>query len=181
LLSAQRAVEHLGHIVVHTQELGFGCDRIGLLLLLVDVAAKAELAAQHDGLRDKAALFSTTVGAAANLVALVADRGIGIESSLPGLGLRAADDGRGLLQGRIVSIGHGEKASSLSGVRAATPCSSCGAGGPRITVAATNDPSPWPCLGHSCIDGCCPFCAKSGAVTNHNTGASLFMVFSRKG
>ena len=38
----------------------------GLLLLLVNVAAKAELAAQHNVLRDKAALFSATIGATAN-------------------------------------------------------------------------------------------------------------------
>ena len=90
-----------------------GSNRIGLLLLLVDIAAKAELAAQHDGLGDKATLFSATVGAAANLVALVADGGVGVERSLPGFRFRAADHGRGLLQGRIVVVGHGEKGFQL--------------------------------------------------------------------
>ena len=74
---------------MHTQELGLGGYRVRLLLLLVDVAAQAELAAQHDGLRDEAALFSTTVGAAANLVAFVADSGIGVERQPAWLALQS--------------------------------------------------------------------------------------------
>ena len=98
---------------MHARELGLGCDLIGLFLLLVDVVAKAELATQHDSLRDKTALLPSAVRAAANLVALVADGGIGVESSLPGLRFRTADHGCGLLQGRIVVVGHGKKVFQL--------------------------------------------------------------------
>ena len=108
-LSAQRAIEHLGDIVVHAHELGFGSDGIGLLLLLVDITAKAEFAAQHDVLGDKAALFSAAVGAATNLVALVADGGVGVERGLFGFRFRAVDHGRGLLQRGIVVVGHDDK------------------------------------------------------------------------
>ena len=73
MLSGQGVVKQLRYVVVHARQLGLGCDLIRLLLLLINVAAQAELAAQHDGLRNKAALFPAPIGAAANLVAFIAD------------------------------------------------------------------------------------------------------------
>ena len=48
---------------------------VGSLLLLIDAAPKPKLAAENDSLLDKAALFSTSIGATANLLALHARSG----------------------------------------------------------------------------------------------------------
>ena len=73
MLSSQGVVKQLRYVVVHARELGLSCDLIRLLLLLINVAAQAELATQDDGLGNKAALFPAPIGAAANLVAFIAD------------------------------------------------------------------------------------------------------------
>lgn len=90
-----------------------GCDGARLLLLLINVAPQAELAPEHDGLGYVAALLASTVGAAANLVALVAYAGVGIERGLACLRLCAAHDIRGLLQGWIAAIGKREEILQL--------------------------------------------------------------------
>ena len=89
--------------------LGGERECIGVLLLAIDIAAQAELAAERDGLLDETALFTAPVGAAADLVALVADDGIGQQAGLlrvPGAlgngGLRGAE-------GWVVDMGGGKQ------------------------------------------------------------------------
>src|SRR5258708_18003573 len=81
------------------------CDLVGSLLLLVDVAAKPELASQNDGLLDEAALFAAAVRAAADLLTLIANRWIGIETGLACLFLRPPNKCVRLFQRRIICVG----------------------------------------------------------------------------
>ena len=167
LLSAQRVVKHARHIAVHPPHLCLGGNFVGVFLLLVDVLTKAELAPQHDGLGDEAALFPAPIGAAADLIPFVADGWIGIERSLSGQGLGAADHGRCLLQGRIVSISHGEKVLQLErGAR----CDALQQFGRRRRHWLLHHHA-WHWV-----------CAIRGAVHNHSTDASLlYIVFSMAG
>src|ERR1700722_18421544 len=82
LLRAQRVVKHARHIAVHSLHLCLCGNLIGMFLLLVDVLTEAELAPEHDGLGDKAALFSSPIRAAADLVSFVAAWGFGVEGCM---------------------------------------------------------------------------------------------------
>ena len=85
-LRGEGAVEGLVEVVADTEVLCFKADAIGGGLLAVDVAAKAELAAEDDGLGDEGALLAATVLAAADVFAGVDDGGVGREAGLGGPG-----------------------------------------------------------------------------------------------
>ena len=124
-----------------------------MLLLLIDVAAKAELAAQHDGLGDKAALLPAPVGAAANLVAFVADCGIGVQRGLPGFRFERRMVAAACCKVGLFLSARARKASSLSGARESTPWSSWGAGPVSDSMAGI------------CIEGCGAFWEKEAQRT----------------
>ncbi len=54
----------------------------GALLCLIDIAPTAQFAAERDGLLEEGSLLAATVGAAADLIAFVAEDEVGPEASL---------------------------------------------------------------------------------------------------
>ena len=107
LLKRERGVEAAFEIGFDALLLCGECEFAGSLLCTIDIAAQTELAAERDGLLDEAALLAAAIGAAADLVAFVADDGIGHRSGLLRLtgafgdgGLRGAECG-------VVGVGCG--------------------------------------------------------------------------
>ncbi len=90
-LRYQRAVERLLHVVPDTKCLLLNTEPVGGCLLPVHVAPQAELAAEHDLLLHVGAFFTAAVGAAAYVIATVADQRIRREPCLPTLLLRTAN------------------------------------------------------------------------------------------
>ncbi len=82
LLQRERGVEAALNVGFDGLLLRGPREHIGALLLAINIAAQAELAAQRDGLLDEAALLTASVGAAANLIALIADHRIRKQTSL---------------------------------------------------------------------------------------------------
>ena len=97
------------HIAMNAVGLFFDSNLVGLLLLLVDVAAQPELAAKNDGLLDETALFAAAERAATNLLALISNGRIGIETGLTRLFLRPANKSVGLFQRGIIGVGESLK------------------------------------------------------------------------
>ncbi len=82
LLKGERGVEAAFDVGFDALLLRGECSFSGVLLRAIDIAAQAELAAERNGLLEEGALLAAAIGAATDLVALVADDGIGQRSGL---------------------------------------------------------------------------------------------------
>src|SRR5258708_5914146 len=96
----------------------FDSNLVGLFLLLVAVAAQPGFTAKNDGLLDETALFAAAERAATNLLALISNGRIRIETGLTCLFLRPANKSIGLFQRGVIGVGEsleiGERPSRSS-------------------------------------------------------------------
>src|ERR1700753_3140314 len=105
LLQGERGVEGAFDVSFDALLLRGETKLIGALLLAKGIAAQTELAAERDGLLNEAALLTAAVGTATNLIALVADHGIGQHAGLFCLACRLCDGGLGGPECGVVGAG----------------------------------------------------------------------------
>src|SRR6202012_2479134 len=108
LLQGERGVEGAFDVSFDALLLRGETKLIGALLLAKGIAAQTELAAERDGLLNEAALLAAAVGAAANLIALVADDGIGQHAGLLRLAGGLRDGGLRGAECGVVGSGEGQ-------------------------------------------------------------------------
>ena len=113
LLKSERGVEGAFEIGFDALLLRGEGELTGALLCLIDIAATPQFAAERDGLLKEGALLAATVGAAADLIAFVADDEVGPEASLLGA---AGAFGNGGLRG-TASVGLWVRADARSSSR----------------------------------------------------------------
>ena len=101
LLGGENAIESNFHRSFHAGFLFFSFDFGDARFLFEDTATLGEFARGDDGLFDKEPLFAAVDGTAADFVAGVADRGIGIEACLLRAGFGGANFGFGLAKSGI--------------------------------------------------------------------------------